>query len=176
MFFFIETFPNSSHFFNWSDLRIYIRITRTLFKKGHEIAQGVKWGHKVVQIAPGPLDAPKIGAMLRIRSKWEICSEIYFWITKGTILLKNRSINFGLIKTKLEHHLATFLPRNAPILSQIFLILSQIVPILLQFDQLFSCPDFYLDSLKALNCSCWAIFDFFQFFLTHLDLAINMLQ
>jgi hypothetical protein len=39
-------------------------------------------------------------------------------------LLKNRSIHFCLIKTKLAHNLASFRPKNAPILSEISLILS----------------------------------------------------
>ena len=50
-------------------------------------------------------------------------------------------INFCLIKTKLEHNLASFLPRNGPILSEI-------VPILPLFHQLFSCPYFYLSSIR----------------------------
>jgi hypothetical protein len=53
-----------------------------------------------------------------------MCSKIAF-----SSLLKNRSINFCLIKTKVEHNLASFLPRNAPILSEISLILSEIAPI-----------------------------------------------
>jgi hypothetical protein len=65
-------------------------------------------------------------------------------------IAENWSINICLVKTKLDHHLASFLPRNTPILSEISLISSEIVPILPLFHQLFSCPDLYLASLKAL--------------------------
>ena len=85
-----------------------------------------------------------------------MCSEIAFSSETQrvlTTLLKNRSIHFCLIKTKLAHNLASFLPRNPPILSEIFLILSEIVPILPLFHKLFSCSYFYLASLKALSHS-----------------------
>ena len=46
---------------------------------------------------PGPLAAPKIGAMLRIRSKWENCSEC---APKLHFLLKHKGY---FLAEKLEH-------------------------------------------------------------------------